>query len=57
MIHVLHSLTVSGAETDYEVAHRKIPGDLVPAMARAGITNWSIHRTGNHLIHLVEQTT
>jgi L-rhamnose mutarotase len=54
MIHVLHSLLVAGDEAAYETAHRRVPDELADALLRSGITGWSIHRVGNHVIHLIE---
>ena len=50
----LHTVLKPGREADYDVAHERIPDDLLAAHRRAGITDWSIWRSGPHLFHLVE---
>lgn len=50
----LHSFLREGQELAYEDAHRVIPPDLLAALQRVGITEWSIWRSGNHLFHLVD---
>jgi L-rhamnose mutarotase len=50
----LHSVLKRGREADYDVAHQRIPDDLLEAHRRAGIRDWSIWRSGRNLFHLVE---
>lgn len=50
----LHSVLKPGCEAAYDVAHARIPDDLLEAHRRAGITDWSIWRSGRELFHLVE---
>lgn len=50
----LHSRLKPGRETAYDVVHERIPEDLLEAHLRAGITDWSIWRSGCDLFHLVE---
>jgi L-rhamnose mutarotase len=50
----LHSVLKPGREADYDVAHQRIPDDLLDAHLRAGITDWSIWRSGRDVFHLVE---
>jgi len=50
----LHSVLRVGSEAGYDNAHRRIPQELIEAHLRAGITDWRIWRSGNHLFHLVE---
>ena len=50
----LHSVLKPGREADYDVVHERIPDDLLEAHRRAGITDWSIWRSGRDLFHLVE---
>jgi len=50
----LHSILRPGREEDYDLAHRRIPDDLLEAHLRAGVRDWRIWRSGRHLFHLVE---
>jgi len=50
----LHSVLKPGREADYDAAHERIPDALLAAHRRAGITDWSIWRSGCDLFHLVE---
>ena len=49
----LHSMLRSGLEEAYDVAHARIPDDLIAAHRRAGIDDWQIWRSGRHVFHLV----
>ena len=49
----LHSVLRSGLEEAYDVAHARIPDELVAAHRRAGIDDWQIWRSGRHVFHLV----
>ena len=50
----LHSQVRPGRGPDYDRAHARIPDELVEAHRRAGIRDWSIWRSGDHLFHLVD---
>jgi L-rhamnose mutarotase len=50
----LHTVLREGREADYDVAHARIPDDLMEAHRRAGIRDWRIWRSGRHCFHLVE---
>ena len=50
----LHSLLREGREVDYEVAHRRVPDDLLAALRRVGIREWAIWRSGTNLFHVVD---
>lgn len=50
----LHSLLRDGQETAYEEEHRTVPADLLLALQRAGIRDWTIWRSGSHLFHVVD---
>jgi len=54
MVHVLYSRLVDGAEEAYERTHRRVPRELAESLRRCGIRDWSIHRVGGHLIHLID---
>lgn len=50
----LHSRLHEGMEAAYEQAHRVVPDDVLAAMRRVGIWDWTIWRSGPDLFHLVE---
>lgn len=50
----LHSEIADGAIEQYRTEHATIPADLVAVFAEAGISDWSIYRSGRRLFHLVE---
>lgn len=50
----LHSILCSGQEAAYEQAHAVIPTEMVASLQAAGIRDWSIWRSGEHLFHLVD---
>lgn len=54
MKYALHSTIRDGAVDDYRTHHETIPADLVDVFAEAGISDWSIWRSGNRLFHIVE---
>lgn len=50
----LHSFLRDGQESGYEEAHRVVPADMLAALQRVGIRDWSIWRSGRHLFHVVD---
>ena len=44
----------SGMEAEYERVHAAIPPALVERLRAAGVSNWSIWRDGQDLVHLIE---
>ncbi len=50
----LHSRLLPGTEEAYEREHARVWPDLMTVMRAAGITDWSIWRSGRDLFHLVE---
>ncbi|OII37305.1 hypothetical protein BIU98_16025 [Curtobacterium sp. MMLR14_010] len=44
----------AGQEAAYEQLHVAIPPALVERLRAAGVTNWSIWRDGQDLVHLIE---
>lgn len=50
----LHSILSDGQETAYEREHATVPDDLLVALQRAGIRDWTIWRSGPHLFHVVD---
>jgi L-rhamnose mutarotase len=50
----LHSVLREGEESNYETAHAVVPPDLAASLLAAGISDWTIWRSGCDLFHLVE---
>ncbi|MWA03575.1 L-rhamnose mutarotase [Actinomadura sp. LD22] len=50
----LHSVLREGQEAAYEREHAAVPDDLLAALRRAGVRDWTIWRSGRHLFHLVD---
>ncbi|OLT14141.1 hypothetical protein BJF79_02945 [Actinomadura sp. CNU-125] len=50
----LHSVLREGREDDYDREHAAVPDDLLAALRRAGIRDWTIWRSGRDLFHLVD---
>lgn len=50
----LHTRLAAGSEAAYEAAHRDVPQELTDAIRAAGITSWTIWRSGRELFHVVE---
>ncbi|WP_033338820.1 L-rhamnose mutarotase [Catenuloplanes japonicus] len=50
----LHSVVQPGTAEEYLRLHARVPDDLLPAFARAGIHDWTIWRSGERLFHLVD---
>ncbi|MFE2771296.1 L-rhamnose mutarotase [Microbacterium resistens] len=50
----LHSELRHGRVDDYLAHHVRIPVELVHAFELAGISHWTIWRSGHRLFHLVE---
>ncbi|GGP49618.1 L-rhamnose mutarotase [Streptomyces melanogenes] len=38
----------------YEAAHREVPAELTAAIRAAGVTGWTIWRSGAELFHVIE---
>jgi len=49
----LHSRLIPGTEEAYELEHARVWPELITAMHAAGISDWSIWRSGRDLFHLV----
>ncbi|RAY11542.1 L-rhamnose mutarotase [Actinomadura craniellae] len=54
MMLALHSVLRAGREEDYDREHAAVPADLLAALLRAGVRDWTIWRSGRHLFHLVD---
>ncbi|MFF7994272.1 L-rhamnose mutarotase [Kitasatospora xanthocidica] len=50
----LHTRVREDRIEEYEAAHREVPAELTAAIRAAGVTSWSIWRSGCELFHLVE---
>lgn len=50
----MHSVLRDGQELAYDVKHAEVPDDIVAALHRAGIRDWTIWRSGHHLFHVVD---
>lgn len=50
----LHSRLLPGTEDAYETEHATVWPELIAVMTAAGITDWTIWRSGRDLFHLVE---
>jgi L-rhamnose mutarotase len=50
----LHTRLRPGAEAAYEEAHRAVPSELTAAIRAAGVTRWTIWRSGLELFHVIE---
>ena len=49
----LHSRLIPGTEEAYEIEHARVWPELITVMRAAGISDWSIWRSGRDLFHLV----
>jgi L-rhamnose mutarotase len=50
----LHTRVKAGHEEEYDAAHREVPAELVAAIRAAGVTEWTIWRSGQDLFHVLE---
>lgn len=50
----LHTRVRADRIEEYEAAHREVPSDLTDAIRAAGVTSWTIWRSGCELFHLLE---
>jgi L-rhamnose mutarotase len=50
----LHSRLIAGTEESYAIEHARVWPELIVVMNNAGISDWSIWRSGRDLFHLVE---
>ncbi|MFE9045715.1 L-rhamnose mutarotase [Streptomyces sp. NPDC007818] len=50
----LHTRVRADRIDDYEAAHRAVPPELVAAIRKAGVTSWTIWRSGCELFHLID---
>lgn len=50
----LHTKVRADRIADYEAAHREVPAELTDAIRAAGVTSWTIWRSGTDLFHVLE---
>ena len=50
----LHSVLRDGQEEAYEREHATIWPDVLAALQRVGVREWTIWRSGRHLFHVVD---
>lgn len=50
----LHTTVRAGRIDAYEAAHRAVPAELTAAIRAAGVTSWTIWRSGTDLFHLLD---
>ena len=48
---------IDGTESAYDAAHATVWPELITAMHRAGISDWTIRRSGRDLFHRSSATT
>ncbi|WP_224275049.1 L-rhamnose mutarotase [Streptomyces sp. LS1784] len=50
----LHTRVREDRIEEYEAAHRAVPDELTAAIRAAGVSSWTIWRSGCELFHLLE---
>ncbi|GGL02522.1 MULTISPECIES: L-rhamnose mutarotase [Streptomyces aurantiacus group] len=50
----LHTKVRADRIAEYEAAHREVPVELTDAIRAAGVTSWTIWRSGTDLFHVLE---
>ncbi|SPF02622.1 L-rhamnose mutarotase [Streptomyces sp. MA5143a] len=50
----LHTKVRADRVTEYESAHREVPEELTAAIRAAGVSAWTIWRSGTDLFHVLE---
>lgn len=50
----LHTTVRADRIAAYEAAHREVPEELTAAIRAAGVTSWTIWRSGTDLFHLLD---
>jgi L-rhamnose mutarotase len=50
----LHTRVRADRIEEYEQAHAAVPAELAEAIRAAGVTGWTIWRSGTDLFHLIE---
>jgi L-rhamnose mutarotase len=50
----LHTRVRGDRIQEYEQAHATVPAELTDAIRAAGVTNWTIWRSGTDLFHVID---
>lgn len=50
----LHTKVRADHVEEYEAAHREVPEELTAAIRAAGVSEWTIWRSGTDLFHVLE---
>ncbi|MET9082490.1 L-rhamnose mutarotase [Streptomyces sp. NPDC004237] len=50
----LHTKVRADRVAAYEAAHREVPAELTDAIRAAGVTSWTIWRSGTDLFHVLD---
>ena len=50
----LHTKVRAHRVEEYEAAHREVPEELTAAIRAAGVSRWTIWRSGTDLFHVLE---
>lgn len=50
----LHTKVRADRIAEYEAAHREVPEELTAAIRAAGVSQWTIWRSGTDLFHVLE---
>ncbi|MEU3481820.1 L-rhamnose mutarotase [Streptomyces sp. NPDC033753] len=50
----LHTRLRADRIDEYEAAHRAVPAELTAAIRAAGVTSWTIWRSGRDLFHVLD---
>ncbi|MDX3310487.1 L-rhamnose mutarotase [Streptomyces sp. NPDC054884] len=50
----LHTKVRADRVEEYEAAHREVPEELTAAIRAAGVSEWTIWRSGTDLFHLLD---
>jgi L-rhamnose mutarotase len=50
----LHTKVRADRVAEYEAAHREVPEELTAAIRAAGVSAWTIWRSGTDLFHVLE---
>ncbi|MFF4794790.1 L-rhamnose mutarotase [Streptomyces sp. NPDC001276] len=50
----LHTKVRADRVEEYEAAHREVPEELTAAIRAAGVSEWTIWRSGSDLFHFLE---
>jgi L-rhamnose mutarotase len=54
MMLALHTRVRADRIEEYEQAHQAVPAELTEAIRAAGVTSWTIWRSGTDLFHVID---